>query len=84
MLIDNCRVPKILVDGESSINILYGGALDMMDTPKTTRAMISSQTQSHLYGLTGMRHSPGTISLPVRADPYKVITEFYVVDVEPP
>ena len=28
--------------------------------------------------------SPGIISLVVRADPYKVITEFYMVDVIPP
>jgi len=33
-------------------------------------------------GLTGTRQSPGSISLPVRADPYNVITEFYLVDVE--
>ena len=30
------------------------------------------------------RHSPGTIALTVHADPYNVIIEFYVVDVESP
>jgi len=45
MLIGNCRVFKILVDGGSSINILYGGALDMMDdTPEIARVVISPQT----------------------------------------
>ena len=28
--------------------------------------------------------SPGTISLSVRADPYNIITKFYMVDVESP
>ena len=32
MLIDNRRVFKILIDGGSSVNILYGGALNRMDT----------------------------------------------------
>jgi len=36
MLIDNCRVSKILVDRGSSVNVLYRGALDRMeDTPET-------------------------------------------------
>ena len=35
MTISNCHVSKVLVDNGSSINILYGGALDMMeDTPE--------------------------------------------------
>jgi len=42
MLIGNCRVFKILIDGRSSVNILYGGALDTMeDTLKVARAMIN-------------------------------------------
>ena len=54
----------------------------MEDTLKITRAMISPQTQYHLYGFDEKEtSSPGTISLPVRADPYSIITEFYVVDV---
>ena len=31
-----------------------------------------------------MRHSPGTIALSVRVDPYNIITEFYVIDMESP
>ena len=78
MHIGNCRVSKILVDAGSSVNILYGGALDRMeDTPELAQAMINLQTQSHLYGFDGNEtHSPGTVSLPVRADLYNVITEF--------
>ena len=71
---------KILVDGENSVNILYKGALDRMEnTPEIARAMIGPQTQSHLYGFDrNETRSSGTISLPVRADPYTVITEFYM------
>ena len=61
MLISNCRVSKILVDGGSSINILYGGTLNRMeDTPKTARAVISPQPNLTCMGLTGMRHTPWT------------------------
>ena len=35
-------------------------------------------------GLMEKRHSPGTVALQVHVDPYNVITEFYVVDVESP
>jgi len=80
-IIGNCRVTKVLVDRGSFVNILYGGALDRMeDTPEITRAMISPQTQSHLYGFDGSEtHSPGTVALPVHFDQYNVITEFYLV-----
>ena len=38
-----------------------------------------------MYGFDGNEtHCPGTILLSVRANPYNVITEFYVVDVESP
>jgi len=44
--------------------------------------MINPQTQSHLYGFDGNEmRSLGSFSLPVRTEPYNVITEFYVVDV---
>jgi len=57
----------------------------MEDSPEVARALINHQTQSHLYGFDGNETcSPGTISLAVRADPYNVITKFYVVDVESP
>jgi len=84
MLIGNCRVSKILVDGRSSINILYGGPLYRMeDILETAWVMISPQTQSYLYWLDGKETcSQGIISLPVRADPCNIITKFYVVDVE--
>jgi len=37
VLIDCCKVSKILVDGGSIVNILYGHALDRMeDTPELT------------------------------------------------
>ena len=86
MIIDNCWVSKVLVNGGSSVNILYGSALDKMeDTPETARAMINPQTQSYMYEFDGNEtHSPGTVALPVRADPYNVITEFYLIDMESP
>ena len=41
---------KILVDGGSSVNILYEHALDQMeDTLELARKMILPQTQSLLY-----------------------------------
>ena len=86
MIISNCRVSKVLVDGGSSVNILYEGALDGMEnTSETTRAMINPQTQSPLYGFDGNEtHSPDKVALPVRANPYNIITESYVVNVESP
>ena len=71
MRIGNCHVSKILVDAESSVNILYGGALDMMeDTPEMARAMNNLQTQSCLYGFDGnVTRSPNTFSLLVRSGP---------------
>jgi len=70
MHISNCRVFIILVDSGSSVNILYGGALDRMDDiPEAARAMINSQTQSNSYEFDGNEtQSSDTISLPVRAD----------------
>ena len=67
----------------SSVNILYGSALDRMeDTMEIARAIIYPQIQSNLYEFDGNETcSPKTISHPLRADLY-VITEFYVIDVE--
>ena len=57
----------------------------MEDTPESARAMILPQTQSHLHGFDGNEtHSRGMVALPVCTDPYNVITELYVVDVESP
>ena len=76
MLIGNCRVSKVLVDRGSFVNILYRGALDRMeDSQEAARVLINCQTQSRLYEFDGNEtRSLGTISLPVRADPYNVIT----------
>jgi len=85
MHIVNCQVSRILVDNESSVNILYRGTLDKMkDTTEIARAMINPQTQSILYEFDwNETRSPDTISLLVCADLY-VITEFFVIDVESP
>jgi len=75
---------KILVDGGSSVNILYGHALDKMeDTPELARKMILPQTKSLLYGFDRSEaREPRTVMFPVRVNPYNVFTEFYVLDVE--
>ena len=50
MHIDCCQVSKILVDGETSVNILYGHALDQMeDTLNLAQKLVIPQTQSLLY-----------------------------------
>jgi len=52
------------------VNILYGGALERMDTPEAARAMTNRQTQSYMYEFDrNETRSTGTISLLVRADP---------------
>ena len=86
MIIGNCRMSKVLVDGGSCVNIMCRGTLDRMeDTLETAQAMINSQTQCHLYGFDrNVMRSPSKVILPVHADPYNVILEFYVVDIESP
>ena len=76
----------ILVDGESSVNILYSHALDRMkDTPELARKLIIPQTQSLLYGFDGNEaRSPGAVELPVHADPFSVFIEFCITDVQSP
>ena len=45
--------------------------------------MINLQTQSHLYGFNGNEiYTPGTVSLLIQADPYNIITELYMIDIE--
>ena len=85
IIIGNCRVSKVLVDEGSFVNILYGGAPNRMEgTQDITRAMIT-QTPSHQYGFGWYEtYSPGTVALPFCADPYNIIMEFYMVDVESP
>jgi len=47
--------------------------------------MIILKTLSFLYGFDGSEaRSPGTVESPVRADPYNVITEFCVINLESP
>jgi len=77
------KMLKILVDGGSSVNIMYGHALYRMeDTPELARKMIIPQTQSLLYGFNGSEaRSPHTVEFLVRADQYNVVTEFYVLEV---
>ena len=78
MHIGNCRVAKILVHAGSSINILYGGALDKMeDIPKMARL----QTRSHLYGFDDNETTCLARSHSQFGHPY-VITEFYMIDIE--
>jgi len=79
-----CRMSNILVDGGSSINILYGHDLDRMeDTPELARKMILPKTQSLLYGLNRSEERlPGAVTFLVRADPYNVVTEFSVLDIK--
>jgi len=84
--IGRCKVSKILVDGGSSVNILYGHALDRMEnTPELARKLIIPQTQSLLYGFDrNEARSPGMVEFPVRADPFNVVTEFNILDVPSP
>ena len=86
MHLGNCQMSKILVDGGSNVYILYGSALDRMEeTLEIAWAMINPQTWSHLYGFDGNEmRSPDTVTLPVRADPYSIITDFYVIDMDSP
>ena len=57
----------------------------MEDTPELTQKIIIPQTQSLLYGFNGSEgRSPGTVEFLIRTDPYNVVTEFYVLDVESP
>jgi len=81
-----CKVLKILADGGSSINILYGHALDLMeDTPELAQKLIIPRTQSLLYRFDGNEAcSPNTVEFPVRADPFNIVIKFCILDVPPP
>jgi len=81
-----CRVSKILVNRGSNVNILYRHALyQMEDTPKLTQKMIIPQTQLILDGFDGSEaQCPDTVEFPIRVNPYNIITEFCILDVESP
>lgn len=83
--IGNCRVSRVLIDQGSSVNIMYGQTLDQMEaTPEAGRAMVHHSPES-LYGFDGSQAvTSGIISYPVRANPYNIITHFYVLDVGSP
>ena len=69
---------------ESNVNILQRYTLDRMkDTLELARKIIRPQTQLLLYRFDGSKpHSPGTITFPVRADPYNIVIDLCVLDVE--
>ena len=82
MHIGDCQVFKLLINAGSNINILYGGSRQdghprdgLGHDQPTTRSCLDK-----FYG--NETRSPGIVLLPVWADPYNVIMEFYVIDVE--
>jgi len=79
-------VSKILIDGESNVNILYSHTLNRMENiPELAQKLIILQTQSLLYGFDESEaRSPCTIEFPIRADLFNVVTEFCVLDVQSP
>lgn len=82
--IGNCRVSRVLIDPSSSVNIINEKTLDQMEAQEAARAMVYPQPEP-LYGFNDSQAvSSGIISSPVRADPYNIITHFYVLDVGSP
>ena len=73
------------LDGRgSSVNILYGQALDRMeDTLELARKLIILQTLLHGFDRNEARF-PGLVEFPVCADPFNVVTEFCILDVQSP
>jgi len=79
--IECCKVSKILVNKESSVNILYGHPLDRMeDTPELAQKLIIPQTDFD----ENEACSPDTVEFPVCANPFNVVTEFCILDIEFP
>jgi len=55
----------------------------MEDTPELLQKMILPHIQLLLYGFdVSKAHSLGTVTFPVRMDPYNVVTDFCVLDIE--
>jgi len=69
---------------ESNVKFLHKYTLDQMeDTLELARKIICPQTQSLLYRFDESKpHLPGTITFPVRADPYNIVIDVCVLDVE--
>ena len=77
-----CEVSKILVDEGSSINILYGHALDRMeDTPELDQKSIPPNLITSLWIRRERGTFPGMVEFSVCADPFNVVTEFSILDV---
>jgi len=79
-----CKVSKILVDGRSNINILYGHALDRMEDTLLTRKLIIPRPSYFSTILTGAKPIPRHGRVPSPCDPFNVVTEFCVLNVQFP
>ncbi|XP_026417271.1 uncharacterized protein LOC113312748 [Papaver somniferum] len=76
-----CNIKKILIDGGSSVNVLFYNTLKRMDL-NDEQLMSSYYT---IYGFNGAPTKPlGDIVLQVDAGPMKVDTRFSVVDAPSP
>ncbi|XP_026396557.1 uncharacterized protein LOC113291195 [Papaver somniferum] len=77
LLVAGCNIKKILIDGGSSVNVLFYDTLKRMDL-NDEQLMSSYYT---IYGFNGAPTKPlGDIVLQVYAGPMKVDTRFSVVD----
>jgi len=77
-----CKVSKILVDGEGSINILYGCP---RSDGRYSQAGLKIDHPPNPVTSLRIRHGQGTFSgmvkFSVRADSFNVITEFSIMDI---
>ena len=80
-----CTVSNILVDRESSINILYDHTLARMDTPELPQKLIIPQTQSLLYGFDESEaRSFSTVEFSICANPFNVVINSASLTSSPP